>query len=159
VTWARCISFLAAAVLLGGCSNSSNAAVPSPSAVSSPSPIPSASSVARQILPPAKSLPVVALCSQLVSTQPDGTAGPLICSNGGLNVQAWKFFAPLTPRVLAVGPAVSLARLQIALCRDVNVSHASLAQEISAYGLAAAYYGWNFTTDPTGILATSGCPR
>jgi hypothetical protein len=115
--------------------------------------------VARQILPPAKSLPVVALCSQPVITQPDGTASPLICSNGGLNVQAWKFFARLTPRVLGVGPTVSLARLQIALCRDINVSHASLAQEMGAYELATAYNGWNFATDPTEILATSGCPR
>jgi hypothetical protein len=102
---------------------------------------------------------VVALCSQPLTTQPDGTAGPLICSNGGLNVRAWKYFAPLTPRVLAMGTAVSLARLQLALCRDVNVSHASVAQETSSYELAAAYYGWNFATDPTQILATSGCPR
>jgi len=102
---------------------------------------------------------VVALCSQAVTTQPDGTAGPLICSNGGLNVQAWRFFAPLAPRVMGVGPAVSLARLQIALCRDVNVSHASLAQEMGAYELAAAYNGWNFATDPMEILATSRCPR
>ena len=147
---------LATAVLMSGCSNSSNAVGHSPSPVSSPSPIPSASAVARQILPPAKSLPVVALCSQPVIIQTDGTASPLICSNGGLNVQAWKFFARLTPRVLGVGPTVSLARLQIALCRDVNVSHASLAQEMGAYELATAYNGWNFATDPTAVLP-SGC--
>lgn len=94
-----------------------------------------------------------------MTTQPDGTAGPLICSNGGLNVLAWKFFVPLTPRVLSAGPIVSLTNLQAAMCRDVNASHASSAQETSAYELAAAYYGWNFATDPTEILATSGCPR
>jgi hypothetical protein len=159
VTGARSIALLAATVLLGGCSNSSTAVHPSPSAVSSPSPFVSPSPVARQVLPPARSLPVVALCSQPVTTQPDGTAGPLICSNGGLNVQAWKFFVPLTPRVLSAGPAVSLTGLQTAMCRDVNVSHATVAQETSAYELAAAYNGWSFATDPTNVLATSGCPR
>ena len=108
------------------------------------------------MLPPARTLPVVALCAQPVTTGQDGTAGPLICSNGALNVLAWRFFVPLAPRVLAAGAFVSLKALQTAMCLDVNVSHASTSQESSAYELAFAYYGWNFSTDPTSVL-TSGC--
>jgi len=31
--------------------------------------------------------------------------------------------------------------------------------ELSAYELASAYFGWNFSTDPTEIVSTSSCPR
>lgn len=91
--------------------------------------------------------------------QADGTTAPLICPDGGLNALAWVLLAPESPRVLSAGPAVSFKNLQIALCQDVNVSHAKVPQEISAYELASAYYGWNFASDPSESLATSGCPR
>jgi hypothetical protein len=109
------------------------------------------------VLPPARTLPVVTLCAQPVTTGTDGTAGPLICSNGGLNVLAWAFYVSLAPRVLSAGPFVSPTALQTAMCLDVKVSHATTAQETSAYELAAAYYGWNFSNDPTAVLP-SGCP-
>jgi hypothetical protein len=116
--------------------------------------------VARQVLRPATALPVVALCSQALTTDPAGNTVPLLCSNGGLNVTAWRFFAPLAPRVLSAGPAASLAKVQAALCRDVNLSHASVLEEASAGDLATAYYGWNFATEPTDILySMSSCPR
>jgi hypothetical protein len=76
-----------------------------------------------------------------------------------LNVLAWILLAPMSQRVMSAGPAVTLNNLQIALCRDVSLGHAKVPQEISAYELAAAYYGWSFATEPTQILATSGCPR
>jgi hypothetical protein len=91
--------------------------------------------------------------------QPDGSTGPLICPDGGLNALAWLLVQSGSPRVLSAGPGVSFKNLQTALCMDLNLSHAKVPQEISAYELAAAYYGWNFATDPTGILATPGCPR
>lgn len=150
---------VAAAILLSGCST------PPPSvSVTSPSPVlgsPTASpaAVARQVLPPARSLPVVALCAQPISTQPDGNAVPLLCTNGALNVTAWKHFAPIAPRVLAAGPAALLGSVQAALCRDVSITHATVPLELSAYELASAYYGWNFSTDPTEILSPSSCPR
>jgi hypothetical protein len=102
---------------------------------------------------------VVALCAEQATTQADGTTGPLICPDGGLNALAWVLLVPVSPRVLSAGPAVTLKNLQIALCADVNLSHAKVPQEISAYELAAAYYGWNFAADPTVNLATAGCPR
>jgi len=83
---------------------------------------------------------MVALCSQPISTQQDGNAVPLLCTNGALNVTAWKHFAPIAPRVLAAGPAASLRGVQAALCRDVNISHATVPVELSAHELASAYY-------------------
>lgn len=91
--------------------------------------------------------------------QADGSTAPLICPDGSLNALAWLLVQTTSPRVLSSGPGVSFKNLQTALCMDVNLSHAKVPQEISAYELAAAYYGWNFATDPTEILATPGCPR
>jgi hypothetical protein len=147
---------LVAMVVLSGCASASS----SPPPVSSPSAAPSPSQVALQVLPPAKSLPVVALCSQQLIVDQYGNSGPLLCANGGLNVLAWMVFAPRAPHVLGAGPAASLGVVQTALCRDVNISHAAVLDELSAYELAAAYYGWSFSTDPTDILySMSTCPR
>jgi hypothetical protein len=146
---------LAAVLLLGACSTMSSVK-PAPS----PASIPSQSPVARQALPPAKSLPIVALCSQQLTPDQNGVAGPLLCTDGALNVLAWSRVAPLTPHVLSVGPAASVQAVQAALCRDINLSHAAVADELSAYDLAAAYYGWHLSTDPTAILfSMSTCPR
>jgi hypothetical protein len=113
--------------------------------------------VARQVLRPARSLPLVALCSQPLTVYQDGNAGPILCSNGALNVSAWKYFVPLGPRVLGAGPTASLGAVQKAICRDWSISHATDVQERTAYELAAAYYGWSFSTEPADILS-SGCP-
>jgi hypothetical protein len=103
---------------------------------------------------------VVALCSQPLTTDQYGNSVPLLCTDGGLNVVAWTFYAPMSGRVLSAGPAASLLSVQTALCRDVNIGHATVLGELSAYDLAAAYYGWNFSSDPTDILySMSTCPR
>jgi hypothetical protein len=98
---------------------------------------------------------MVELCSQPVTTTPDGNAAPLLCSNGGLNILAWHFFAPLTPRTLAAGAAATLRAVQSAVCGDW-MKKATAPQARSAYELAAAYYGWSFATDPT-LALDSGC--
>jgi hypothetical protein len=140
-----------AAILLSSCAiSSSSTPVPSPSPVSSP--VPGPAQVARQVLPPARGLPVVALCSQPLTTDRDGNTGPILCTDGGLNVMAWKFFAPSGPRVLSVGPAASPTAVDTAIRRDCKVSHTPALRERSAYELAAAYYGWYFNTDPTDYL-------
>ncbi len=152
---------VAVAAMLSSCSWSSPSAIArSPSPVSSASPVASPSPVARQVLPPAKSLPVVALCAQPLATDQTGNAGPLLCSDGGLNVLAWRFYAPLAPKVLSAGPAASLKAAEAAVCGDVITKHATVLEELSAYDLAAAYYGWSFSTDPTDVLySMSTCPR
>ncbi len=128
----------------------SSTQVASPSPVASPVPTPS--QVPRHVLPPAKGLPAIALCSQPLTVNADGSAGPVLCSDGALNIAAWAYFAALTPRVLSAGPAASLAAVQSDIRRDCKVGHARASQEKSAYELAAAYYGWNFSVDPTDPL-------
>ena len=118
----------------------------------SPSPVPGPVQVARQVLPPARGLPVVALCSQQLTTDQSGNTGPVLCTDGGLNVMAWKFFAPSSPRVLSAGPAASVTAVDTAIRRDCMVGHTSALRERSAYELAAGYYGWNFNTDPSDYL-------
>jgi hypothetical protein len=142
---------IAAAVLLSGCSTSQPGAQGPPSHISSPSPLTSSTPVARQVLPPARSLPVVSLCSQALTTQDDG-ATPLTCTNGALNVLAWKVYAPLSPRVLSAGPAATDKVVRSAMCTDWIRGLATAPDERSAYELAAAYYGWSFDTDPTDLL-------
>jgi hypothetical protein len=73
---------------------------------------------------------------------------------------AWTYYAPLAPRVMSAGATATVPLVQAALCGDVNASHAAVLAELSAYDLAAAYYGWSFNTDPTDILySMSRCPR
>ena len=134
---------IAAAIVLSACSTSPSAVV-SPSPVVSAFPAASSSTVSRQVLPPARSLPVIALCSQPVTIQQD--------ANAALNILAWKHYAPISPRVFLVGATASLVDVQTAIRRDMNIAHASPKQERSAYELAAAYYGWNFSSDPTANL-------
>jgi hypothetical protein len=162
----RCFSIrwagvVAAAAMLSSCSPSSPGAIAhSPSPSSSPTLTVSPSPVARSVLPPAKSLPAVALCAQPLVTDQAGNVEPLLCSDGGLNVLAWKFYAPLAPKVLAAGTAASFKVVQAAICGDVITKHATVLAELNAYNLAAAYYGWSFTTDPTDVLySMSTCPR
>ena len=141
--------------MLSACSATADTPVPSPSRAPSSSPLPSSSAVARQVLPPAKSLPVVALCAQALATTSDGITGPLLCASGGLNVLAWQYYAPLAPRTLSAGSAASARAVQSAVCGDW-MKKATAQQAKSAYELAAAYYGWSFATDPT-LALDSGC--
>jgi hypothetical protein len=108
------------------------------------------------VLPPARSLPVVALCSQPVTTNEDGGATPLTCTNGALNMLAWEFYAGLSPRVLSAGPTATDKGVRSAMCTDWIRGHATAPEVRSAYELAAAYYGWSFDTDPTDLLF-AGC--
>jgi hypothetical protein len=97
---------------------------------------------------------------QPLTTDQYGTARPLLCTNGALNVLAWEAFAAEAPGVMAAGHAASFQSVQGALCNDVNFTHAAVLDELSAYELSAAYYGWTFSTDPTDILySMSTCPR
>ena len=152
----RWVGAIALVVLLSGCGTSTPGtpgAEPSPAA--RPTPAASSSPVARQVLPPARSLPVVALCSQPVSLTQDGGATPLTCANGALNILAWRLYATLSPRVLSAGSATTDGKVRAAMCADWIGGHATAPEERSAYELAAAYYGWSFDTDPTDLRFSS----
>ena len=60
-----------------------------PTAAPSPSPSPTANPV---VLNPATTPSVVGTCSQQLSFGADGNAGPIICTNGAVNVLAWNYF-------------------------------------------------------------------
>jgi hypothetical protein len=102
------------------------------------------------VLSPAKGLPIAALCSYKLTTTADGNFRPTFCRGGAINVLAWRSYVPLGVNVMSLGRTATLKDVQAALCRDMRKSdHATAPEEVSAYSLAAAYYGWSFGTDPT----------
>jgi hypothetical protein len=132
--------------------NSSPSLQPSPISLAfpSPKPLPVGTLVSRQVLAPAKVLPIAHLCSYKLTTTADGNFTPTFCRGGAINVLAWRSYAALGVNVMSLGRTATLKDVQTALCRDLNKSnHATRPEEISAYSLAAAYYGWSFGTDPT----------
>jgi hypothetical protein len=104
---------------------------------------------ANQTLPPATVPPRVSECSQPLTIDQDGNAGPLTCSNGDLNVTAWKYFAKDNGSILALGPGATPAQARKALC---GVRNSTRPIEESAYALAQEYYGWRFQLNPTDVL-------
>jgi hypothetical protein len=146
--------------LLGACSTSDTGALapspsPTPSVEASPSPSPSGTSgetpVASQVLPPATDAPVANLCSKPITTTSDGNATPLFCSTGAVNVLAWAYYGAISASVMSLGLNPNNGQPQAAMCDDIAHNGAKQSQEANAYRLAAAYYGWSFTFDPTKV--------
>ena len=126
---------------------------PIPLVYPSPKPLPVGTAVSRQVLAPAKGLPIAHLCSYKLTTTADGNFTPTFCRGGAINVLAWRAYAPLGVNVMSLDRTATIKDVQTALCRDLNKSnHATRPEEINAYSLAAAYYGWSFGTDPTTSL-------
>lgn len=97
-------------------------------------------------LAPASTPPEVDECSMQLQIGADGSAGPLTCPNGRLNVLAWQRVAQGNPLVMALGPNATPDQALRAMCSDLHTS--SIPIETSAYRLAALYYGWKFGVDP-----------
>ncbi len=155
---------LAVAAVLAACACSSSdlpvAVSPSPTATVQESPSPSSTStgdetpVAQRVLPPATDPPVAQLCSKPIATTSDGNAIPLLCSSGAVNVLAWAYYGAVSASILSLGLNPSSGQPQAAMCDDMAHNGAKRTQEVSAYRLAAAYYGWTFTLDPSRVT----CP-
>jgi ABC-type lipoprotein export system ATPase subunit len=111
------------------------------------------STSARQVLAPASVPPSVDECSQQLTFAVDGNAGPISCSNGTLNVVAWRYFAQDKHSVMSLGPYATPVQVSDALCADGS----TIPIETSAYQLSALYYGWSFAEDPSAILTNGGC--
>jgi hypothetical protein len=112
--------------------------------------------VGSRVLPPARVLPAVPLCTTPVQVFQDGNAGPLLCRGGAVNVAAWQWFQNhLQPPVLAAGPGLSEDAQKAALCRGGPQNMTNPERE-SAYWLAAVYYGWT-PIDVERVLAVGGC--
>ena len=123
--------------------------------LASPSPSPTAPSdetpVAQQVLPPAQDPPVAMLCSKPITSAANGNATPLFCSNGSVNVLAWKFYADISASILGLGLNPNQGQPESAMCDDITHNGANRSEEVSGYRLAAAYYGWTFTLDPAKV--------
>jgi hypothetical protein len=104
--------------------------------------------VPAQVLSPARELPAVPLCSVAPVRTANGNVWPLFCRGGAINVQAWRFYAGLTPSVLAAGSKATSSEAYAALCRDAYVTN---VEREYGFELAAAYYGWKFSLDPTRV--------
>lgn len=150
-----------ALILACACASSSPTAESTPSPSNTPTataePTPSGSPgdqgtpVDRQVLPPATDLPNGALCSASLRTTADGNARPLLCTGGAVNVQAWRFYATVSASILGLGLNPTEGQAASAICDDFNHNHATKPEETSGFQLAKAYYGWNFTIDPTTV--------
>ena len=156
---ARASVLAIAALLLAACSSEPPGVLPTPS--SSPSPIPSPSPsasptsnevpVESHVLPPATDPPVARLCSTPITTTSDGNAGPLFCHDGSVNVLAWAYYGGVGVSIMSLGLNPANGQPQAAMCDDMKHNGAKASQEAIAYRLAAAYYGWSFTFDPTKV--------
>lgn len=130
---------------------------PGPIVYPSASPSPVGDPLPRRVLPPATVLPVADLCSAPVQKLQDGNAGPLFCRSGALNVEAWRYFAPSNPHVMALAHNATIKEVQAAVCVDTGQGHMTSAQEDGAYALAAAYHGWASGFEPSWFVSRGGC--
>jgi hypothetical protein len=153
---------MAVAVVAAACSSQLPAelASPSPSAspTVSPSPSPSPSgneeAVPQQVLPPATDPPAAQLCRTPITVTSDQNATPLFCHDGSVNVLAWTFYGQVSPSILGLGLNPANGQPQSAMCDDLAHNGAKPSQEANAYRLAAAYYGWKFSFDPTKVTCS-----
>lgn len=102
-------------------------------------------------------------CHTPITFQSNGNSGPIQCPNGDLNVTEWNALAALEPTVMTLGYTATEAQVQTALCNDANASDSdantknSFIVEQTVYQITALYYGWNFSSNPSTILASDSC--
>jgi hypothetical protein len=150
---------LLAVLMLAACSSPQPTATTTPPPASptiqSPSPSSSPSTdevpVPEQVLPPATDAPVAMLCSRPIVAAADGNATPLFCRSGALNVLAWKYYSDISASILSLGLNPNEGQPQAAMCDDIAHNGATRSTEVNGYRLAAAYYGWTFSFDPTKV--------
>jgi hypothetical protein len=99
-------------------------------------------------LQPASIPPEGDTCSEPLSIAVDGTAAPLTCAGGKLNVVAWQHYARVRRFIMTLGPNADPEDAGRALCSDLDRVETTIPMEADAYRLAAVYYGWNFSLDP-----------
>jgi hypothetical protein len=112
--------------------------VATPTAAPSPSPSPT---IAPVVLNPATTPSVVGTCTEQLSFGADGNAGPIVCTNGAVNVLAWNYFITSSAGLFAAGSNATPGQIQ-QLESSAQGWTGPIGQ--SVYCLAAAYYGWSF---------------
>ena len=69
------------------------------------------------ILAPATTPSAVGVCTQQMQFGADGTAGPLLCSDGAVNSLAWQYYSPLFPGFFATGAYATQGQVQEAVTK------------------------------------------
>lgn len=110
------------------------------------------SEAGREALPPALVPPAGEVCSEQLFFAVNGTAGPLACPDGRLNVRAWEHYATTEPFVMTLGPDATPVDAGRAMCADIDRIETTISIEEDAYRAAALYYGWDFSLDPTELF-------
>lgn len=111
------------------------------------------------ILAPATVPSKISECSTPLSYASNGNPSPIQCSNGSLNILAWKALSALEPKVMKLGYSPSLSQLKTALCNDANDanvdSNSNITEplETSIYQISSLYYGWHFSISTANVLA------
>ena len=100
----------------------------------------------RATLAPATGPPSVDECQQQLTFGADGTASPVKCANGDVNVVAWRYYARVAGHILAAGAFANPGQAIQAMCKDTS---STIPIEQMAYQLAQTYYGWQFAVDPS----------
>lgn len=121
----------------------------------------------RTVLAPATVPPVSNECKVQLVYDADGNVSPLLCPNGGVNVQAWDQYtgncasgqSQMCSKTLSLGPYASPTQVWQAMCSDYATLYRTNPLTISAEELAQAYYGWQFAGDnPAQDFQHLGCP-
>lgn len=99
-------------------------------------------------LPPASAAPKVGLCKEQLEFAADGTAGPLTCLDGDLNVLAWEHYARIDRLVMSLGPEATPVQVGQAMCSDLTLE-TTVPEEEQAFAIANIYNNWNFAVAPT----------
>lgn len=121
----------------------------------------------RAVLAPATVPPVKNECLRALLRDADGNVQPLLCPNGGVNVNAWKQYArgwvghpPLIwSKTMRLGRHPSAKDVFDAMCVDLARVYGTMPLTESAETLAAAYYGWHFSgSNPSQEFGNQPCP-
>jgi hypothetical protein len=109
----------------------------------------------RQILSPAKIPPVSAECSERLTLAADGTAKPITCAHRGVNIRAWRWYAKIGNEITELGRDAKPSDVHTTACDDTS-NGVTGPEEEDLYVMAAVYYGWHFSYNPTADLQS--CP-
>lgn len=127
-------------VVLAGCGGTTGTVTPSSAPTLAPTQAPT-STPNPLILAPATTPSAVGICEQQLSF--GSSAGPILCSNGAVNILAWQYFVKSYAAIFELGAYATPGQI------EQVTSHMSdpMSQAEDAYCLAKAYYGWTYTSN------------